>query len=72
MIRRPDTQDLDAVSSLWLDANLEAHGFIPASYWLGHLEEVRAACRYNKTLAAKQLGVSRSTLWRKLKQYGLT
>ena len=43
MIRRPDTQDLDAVSSLWLDANLEAHGFIPASYWLGHLEEVRAA-----------------------------
>ena len=40
MIRRPDTQDLDAVSSLWLDANLEAHGFIPASYWLGHLEEV--------------------------------
>ena len=43
MIRRPDTQDLDTVSAIWLDANREAHAFIPASYWLGHLEEVRAA-----------------------------
>ena len=43
MIRRPDTQDLDTVSAIWLDANREAHDFIPASYWLGHLEEVRAA-----------------------------
>ena len=43
MIRRPDTQDLDTVSAIWLDANREAHAFIPAAYWLGHLEEVRAA-----------------------------
>ena len=43
MIRRPDTQDLDTVSAIWLDANREAHDFIPASYWLGHFEEVRTA-----------------------------
>ena len=43
MIRKLRIQDLDAAASIWLDANREAHGFIPASYWLGHLEEVRAA-----------------------------
>ena len=44
----------------------------PATDEKARLEEVLAGCRYNKTLAAKQLGVSRSTLWRKLKLYGLT
>ena len=43
MIRSLEPTDLPAVSSLWLDANQEAHGFIPVSYWLGHLEEVRSA-----------------------------
>ena len=31
------------MSAIWLDANREAHAFIPTAYWLGHLEEVRAA-----------------------------
>ena len=44
----------------------------PATDEKARLEEVLASCRYNKTLAAKQLGVSRSTLWRKLKLHGLT
>ena len=43
MIRSLEPADLPAVSAIWLDANREAHAFIPASYWLGHLEEVRAA-----------------------------
>ena len=43
MIRRMGEGDLEAVAAIWLDANREAHAFIPASYWLGHLEEVRAA-----------------------------
>jgi transcriptional regulator of acetoin/glycerol metabolism len=28
--------------------------------------------RGNATSAAKQLGISRTTLWRKLREYGLT
>ena len=43
MIRSLEPADLSAVSAIWLDANREAHAFIPAAYWLGHLEEVRAA-----------------------------
>ena len=43
MIRRLEPDDLPAAAELWLDANREAHGFLPASYWLEHLEEVQAA-----------------------------
>ena len=43
MIRSLEPADLSAVSAIWLDANREAHDFIPASYWLGHFEEVRTA-----------------------------
>ena len=43
MIRRMGEGDLEAVTAIWLDANREAHDFIPASYWLGHFEEVRTA-----------------------------
>ena len=43
MIRRMGEGDLEAVAAIWLDANREAHDFIPASYWLGHFEEVRTA-----------------------------
>ena len=43
MIRRQEESDWERVASIWLDANREAHDFIPDSYWLGHLEEVRTA-----------------------------
>lgn len=43
MIRRMGEGDMEAVAAIWLDANREAHDFIPASYWLGHFEEVRTA-----------------------------
>ena len=41
MIRKLETQDLDAVMQIWLQANLDAHAFIPASFWTGHFEIVR-------------------------------
>ena len=41
MIRKFETQDLDAVMQIWLQANLDAHAFIPASFWTGHFEIVR-------------------------------
>ena len=41
MIRKFETQDLDAVMQIWLHGNLDAHAFIPASFWTGHFEVVR-------------------------------
>lgn len=41
MIRKFETQDLDAVMQIWLHGNLDAHAFIPASFWTGHFEIVR-------------------------------
>ena len=41
MIRKFETQDLDAVMQIWLHSNLDAHAFIPASFWRGHFEIVR-------------------------------
>ena len=40
MIRKFETQDLDAVMQIWLQANLDAHAFIPASFWEAHFEMV--------------------------------
>ena len=33
MIRRMQTADTDRVAGIWLDANLNAHGFISLQYW---------------------------------------
>ncbi len=37
----------------------------------GHIERVLAACDGQKTRAAAILGINRTTLWKKLRQYGL-
>ena len=41
MIRNFENLDLDAVMQIWLQANLDAHAFIPASFWEAHFEMVR-------------------------------
>lgn len=41
MVREMEAQDLDAVMTLWLAGNLQAHGFIPAQYWKEHYEPVK-------------------------------
>ena len=41
MVRKFETQDLDAVMQIWLHGNLDAHAFIPASFWEAHFEMVR-------------------------------
>lgn len=33
MIRELQKTDIDTVSQIWLDANRDAHDFIPAEYW---------------------------------------
>ncbi len=36
-----------------------------------HIRRVLRACKGNRTKAARTLGISRSTLWRKMQQYGI-
>ena len=43
MIRRMGKGDLDAVAAIWLDANREAHDFIPANRLLGHFAVLTSA-----------------------------
>ena len=43
MIRKMKEADGAELCGIWLSANLEAHSFIPAEYWLGSLEAVRRA-----------------------------
>ena len=38
MIRSMKQSDLDPVALIWLDTNIKAHDFIPASYWRDHLK----------------------------------
>ncbi len=40
-IRPMEAADLDAVTKIWLDANRQAHDFIPAAYWEGNLAAVK-------------------------------
>lgn len=41
MIRKFQEDDLDRVMQLWLSGNLEAHPFIPETYWISQYETVR-------------------------------
>lgn len=41
MIRKFETQDLDAVMQIWLHGNLDAHAFLSAGFWTEHFEMVR-------------------------------
>lgn len=41
MIRRLWEEDIDAVMGLWLDTNIQAHGFIDSGYWQAHYSGVR-------------------------------
>ena len=43
MIRKAEERDLDTIMQIWRSANLDAHSFIPAHYWLDRYEEVKAA-----------------------------
>ena len=41
MIRRMEPADTERVSEIWLEANREAHSFIPASYWEENFQMVK-------------------------------
>jgi len=41
MIRKFTTDDLDDIVSIWLNASIIAHDFIPVAYWQDHAEDMR-------------------------------
>lgn len=45
MIRKSTEQDTDEIMSIWLSANISAHGFIPAEYWERNYDDVRKAIK---------------------------
>lgn len=42
MIRRFSKKDTDCVMRIWLDANLDAHPFVPAGFWRENFEYAKA------------------------------
>jgi len=58
---RPPIVEGDAPRQTWSLADVEKE----------HIQLVLARHRGNATAAARQLGISRTTLWRKLREYGL-
>lgn len=43
MIRNMQEADLPGMADIWLQTNLQAHAFLPASYWRENFEMVRQA-----------------------------
>ena len=41
MIRKFRNEDLEQIMQLWLQSNIQAHGFIEKTYWKSHYSEVR-------------------------------
>lgn len=41
MIRKFSPADLERIMQIWLQANIEAHSFIPTSYWQDNYQLVR-------------------------------
>lgn len=42
MIRKMQETDIEALAGIWLRTNLQAHHFIPESYWTQRFEAVKA------------------------------
>lgn len=40
MIRKFETKDKKRVMQIWLEANMEAHDFVPDNYWLSQYQSV--------------------------------
>ena len=41
LVRKFQPEDLDRVMALWLNTNIQAHGFILKEYWLSNFDMVR-------------------------------
>ncbi|MBM2659153.1 GNAT family N-acetyltransferase [Staphylococcus pseudoxylosus] len=46
-LKSPSSEELDIISKIWLDANLEAHHFINRDYWINNLDQVKKMLPYS-------------------------
>lgn len=56
MIRRFERLDMETVLQIWLEGNLQAHPFISASYWEGHLDMMREVLPQSEVYVYSQEG----------------
>lgn len=40
-IRKFEKKDTEQVMRIWLDGNIETHGFVPEAYWMSHFPLVQ-------------------------------
>ena len=40
-LKSPSSEEIDTISNIWLDSNLEAHHFINRGYWINNLDNVK-------------------------------
>ncbi|WP_195984219.1 GNAT family N-acetyltransferase [Clostridium sp. D33t1_170424_F3] len=59
MIRAFQKRDLEPVMEIWLSANLQAHPFVPRSYWESHFAEVKTMLPQAELYVAEEDGVVR-------------
>ena len=67
----PDAVRQGAVRRLALGHDPEGHIAPLAAAEERHIRDTLKALKGNQSMAAKKLGISRSTLWRKMKEYGI-
>ena len=56
MIRRFENKDLDQVTSIWLQVNMESHSFIGADYWKDNHEMVKDMIPKAEVLVSEENG----------------
>lgn len=56
MIRRFERLDMETVLQIWLEGNLQAHPFISAFYWEGHLDMMREVLPQSEVYVYSQEG----------------
>ncbi len=47
MINKFDASKLDDIMEIWLETNIEAHGFIPKEYWIENFDMVKKMLPYS-------------------------
>lgn len=56
MIRELHKGELDIAMQIWLEANIQAHGFIPKSYWQANYEMVKGLLPEARILVFEESG----------------
>jgi putative acetyltransferase len=41
VIRSAETSDIDAIITIWLEASIQAHAFVPDTFWRAHAADMR-------------------------------